>query len=144
MVRPSGQNLAAAEHFGVGVILLRPQEADGEIILRPLDRKVSPTIRRRLRAVVKLDGRCRHVFSYFSHFLSFGASDQQTARDLAPDYDGLVVPGTVASSIVMEQAASCCRSQRFRQRLTMSLTLDFPCFSNSFQRSSGRISRSPR
>ncbi len=53
MVRPSGQNLAAAEHFGVGVILLRPQEADGEIILRPLDRKVSPTIRRRLRAVVK-------------------------------------------------------------------------------------------
>lgn len=37
------------------------------------------------------------MFATFSHFLSYGASDQQTARDLAPDYDGLVVPGTVAS-----------------------------------------------
>jgi hypothetical protein len=37
------------------------------------------------------------VFDDFSHFLSFSATDQQTARDLTGCYDGLVVPGTVAS-----------------------------------------------
>src|ERR1035438_4102095 len=38
------------------------------------------------------------MFEDFSHFLSFSATDQQTARDLTGCYDGLVVPGTVASS----------------------------------------------
>lgn len=33
----------------------------------------------------------------FSHYLSFGLQDQQTARQLAGHYEGLIVPGTVAS-----------------------------------------------
>jgi hypothetical protein len=33
----------------------------------------------------------------FSHYLSYGATDQQTVRDLAGHYDGLLVPGTVAA-----------------------------------------------
>jgi hypothetical protein len=37
------------------------------------------------------------VFESFSHFLSYGATDQQTARDLSGSYDGLLVPGTVAA-----------------------------------------------
>src|SRR5258708_3356214 len=37
------------------------------------------------------------MFDDFSHFLSFSATDQQTARELAGSYDGLLVPGTVAS-----------------------------------------------
>ena len=37
------------------------------------------------------------MFESFSHFLSYGATDQQTARDLAGSYDGLLVPGTVAA-----------------------------------------------
>jgi hypothetical protein len=37
------------------------------------------------------------MFDDFSHFLSFSATDQQTARELTGSYDGLLVPGTVAS-----------------------------------------------
>lgn len=37
------------------------------------------------------------MFEPFSHFLSYGATDQQTARDVAGSYDGLLVPGTVAA-----------------------------------------------
>jgi hypothetical protein len=37
------------------------------------------------------------VFDAFSHYLAYGATDQQTARDLAGVYDGLLVPGTVAA-----------------------------------------------
>jgi hypothetical protein len=37
------------------------------------------------------------MFDDYSHFLSYGASDQQTARDLTGDYNGLLVPGTIAS-----------------------------------------------
>lgn len=33
----------------------------------------------------------------FSHFLSYGATDQQTARELREVFDGLVVPGTIAA-----------------------------------------------
>lgn len=33
----------------------------------------------------------------FSHYLSYGATDQQTVRELAGQYDGLLVPGTVAA-----------------------------------------------
>jgi hypothetical protein len=33
----------------------------------------------------------------FSHYLSYGATDQQTVRQLAGSFDGLLVPGTVAS-----------------------------------------------
>lgn len=33
----------------------------------------------------------------FAHYLSYGATDQATARDLAGAYNGLVVPGTVAA-----------------------------------------------
>lgn len=33
----------------------------------------------------------------FSHYLSYGATDQQTARRLAGSYDGLLVPGTIAA-----------------------------------------------
>src|SRR4051794_12208046 len=37
------------------------------------------------------------MFDGFSHYLAYGATDQQTARDLADVYDGLLVPGTVAA-----------------------------------------------
>jgi hypothetical protein len=37
------------------------------------------------------------MFEIFSHYLSYGATDQQTVRDLVGSYDGLVVPGTVAA-----------------------------------------------
>jgi hypothetical protein len=33
----------------------------------------------------------------FEHYLSYGSTDQQTVRDLAPEFDGLVVPGTIAA-----------------------------------------------
>jgi hypothetical protein len=33
----------------------------------------------------------------FSHYLSYGATDQQTIRELAGQFDGLVVPGTIAA-----------------------------------------------
>lgn len=33
----------------------------------------------------------------FEHYLSYGSTDQQTVRDLAPFFDGLVVPGTIAA-----------------------------------------------
>jgi hypothetical protein len=37
------------------------------------------------------------MFDSFAHYLAYGATDQQTARDLAGDYDGLLVPGTIAA-----------------------------------------------
>lgn len=37
------------------------------------------------------------MFRSFSHYLSYGATDQQTARRLAGSYTGLLVPGTVAA-----------------------------------------------
>lgn len=37
------------------------------------------------------------MFETFSHYLSYGATDQQTLRDLSDSYEGLVVPGTVAA-----------------------------------------------
>lgn len=52
MTRPSLDNLAAAQYFGLGVVLLHPQRFVGEVVLRPLDRKVSLVVRRRLRAAV--------------------------------------------------------------------------------------------
>ena len=37
------------------------------------------------------------MFRPFAHYLSYGATDQQTARRLAGYYTGLLVPGTVAA-----------------------------------------------
>jgi hypothetical protein len=37
------------------------------------------------------------VFRSFAHYLSYGATDQQTARRLLGSYTGLLVPGTVAA-----------------------------------------------
>jgi hypothetical protein len=37
------------------------------------------------------------MFDRFSHYLTYGATDQQTVRDLREFYDGLIVPGTVAA-----------------------------------------------
>jgi hypothetical protein len=37
------------------------------------------------------------MFEAFAHYLAYGATDQQTARELAGEYDGLLVPGTVAA-----------------------------------------------
>jgi hypothetical protein len=37
------------------------------------------------------------MFEPFSHYLAYGATDQQTARELLGSYDGLLVPGTVAA-----------------------------------------------
>jgi hypothetical protein len=37
------------------------------------------------------------MFERFSHFLSYGATDQLTVRELVDSFDGLVVPGTVAA-----------------------------------------------
>jgi hypothetical protein len=33
----------------------------------------------------------------FSHYVSYGATDQETARELRNEYDGILVPGTVAA-----------------------------------------------
>jgi hypothetical protein len=37
------------------------------------------------------------MFEPFAHYLQYGATDQQTARELTGAYDGLLVPGTVAA-----------------------------------------------
>jgi hypothetical protein len=37
------------------------------------------------------------LFERFQHYLSYGSTDQQTVRDLAGLYDGLLVPGTIAA-----------------------------------------------
>lgn len=37
------------------------------------------------------------MFDAYSHYLTYGATDQQTARELTGAYDGLIVPGTVAA-----------------------------------------------
>ncbi len=37
------------------------------------------------------------MFDRFSHYLTYGATDQQTVRELKGAYSGLVVPGTVAA-----------------------------------------------
>jgi hypothetical protein len=37
------------------------------------------------------------MFDGFSHYLTYGATDQQTVRELREFYDGLIVPGTVAA-----------------------------------------------
>jgi hypothetical protein len=37
------------------------------------------------------------MFERFDHYLTYGATDQETARELTGSYDGLVVPGTVAA-----------------------------------------------
>lgn len=33
----------------------------------------------------------------FEHYISYGSTDQETLRDLAASYDGLIVPGTIAA-----------------------------------------------
>jgi hypothetical protein len=37
------------------------------------------------------------MFEEFSHYVSYGATDQQTLRDLQGQYSGVVVPGTIAA-----------------------------------------------
>lgn len=37
------------------------------------------------------------MFSDFSHYLSYGSTDQATMRDLYQSFDGLLVPGTIAA-----------------------------------------------
>lgn len=37
------------------------------------------------------------MFDRFSHYLTYGATDQQTVRELREFYTGLIVPGTVAA-----------------------------------------------
>jgi hypothetical protein len=37
------------------------------------------------------------MFDRFSHYLSYGATDQQTIRDVSEDFNGLIVPGTIAA-----------------------------------------------
>lgn len=37
------------------------------------------------------------MFEPFAHYLAYGSTDQETLRDLLADYDGLLVPGTVAA-----------------------------------------------
>lgn len=37
------------------------------------------------------------MFSSFSHFLAYGSTDQETLRELTSEYNGLLVPGTVAA-----------------------------------------------
>jgi hypothetical protein len=37
------------------------------------------------------------MFDRFEHYLTYGATDQQTVRELREFYDGLIVPGTVAA-----------------------------------------------
>ncbi|WP_449407575.1 hypothetical protein [Microbacterium maritypicum] len=37
------------------------------------------------------------MFESFSHFLAYGSTDQETLRELTREYDGLLVPGTIAA-----------------------------------------------
>ena len=37
------------------------------------------------------------MFESFSHFLAYGSTDQETLRELTNQYDGLLVPGTIAA-----------------------------------------------
>ena len=37
------------------------------------------------------------MFDRFSHYLTYGATDQKSVRELTGAYDGLIVPGTVAA-----------------------------------------------
>jgi hypothetical protein len=37
------------------------------------------------------------MFERYAHYLSYGATDQRTVRDLMGEYSGLLVPGTVAA-----------------------------------------------
>jgi hypothetical protein len=37
------------------------------------------------------------VFEDFSHFLAYGSTDQETLRELSHDYQGVLVPGTIAA-----------------------------------------------
>lgn len=37
------------------------------------------------------------MFSKFSHYLAYGSTDQETLRELTDEYNGLLVPGTVAA-----------------------------------------------
>lgn len=37
------------------------------------------------------------MFDRFQHYLSYGSTDQQTVRELSDDFDGLIVPGTIAA-----------------------------------------------
>lgn len=39
----------------------------------------------------------KEMFDSFSHFLAFGVSDQRTLISLAGEYDGMIVPGTIAA-----------------------------------------------
>ncbi|WP_314647062.1 hypothetical protein [uncultured Microbacterium sp.] len=39
----------------------------------------------------------KDMFDAFSHFLAFGISDQRTLRELTHEYDGMIVPGTIAA-----------------------------------------------
>lgn len=39
----------------------------------------------------------KDMFEAFSHFLAFGISDQRTLRELTHEYDGMIVPGTIAA-----------------------------------------------
>jgi hypothetical protein len=51
-----------------------------------------------VRDLARRSGRLEPLmFKPFSHFLSYAATDQQTARELVGNYDGLLVPGTVAA-----------------------------------------------
>lgn len=43
------------------------------------------------------EGMAIPVFENFSHFLAYGSTDQETLRDLTHDYEGLIVPGTIAA-----------------------------------------------
>jgi hypothetical protein len=37
------------------------------------------------------------MFDRFQHYMSYGSTDQQTVRELSDDFDGLIVPGTIAA-----------------------------------------------
>ncbi len=39
----------------------------------------------------------KEMFEPFSHFLGFGMSDQRSLRNLTAEYDGMIVPGTIAA-----------------------------------------------
>ncbi len=67
------------------------------------------------------------MFSPFSHFLSYGSTDQQTIREFAGRYDGIIVPGTIAA-FQAEGTRGFVLSLSAAQRTPYAIDSRFPLF----------------
>lgn len=72
------------------------------------------------------------MFAPFSHFLSFGSTDQQTLRALSAHYDGLFVPGTVAAFQKQGTGGLVLTLSASRERIAYVIDPRFPLFQQHF------------